>query len=488
MRIAPVYELVKSLSVAELKQLKRRSESPKSAYLTLLDIMKASPLKSEATFKARFSEVHPEINYAETKSYLYKFLLQHLTEIHHHYNPFTEINYSIATAEVLHSKGVHREAIKILNNAYLHAEAEGYHQLSVVALKRMKNITLGTSSVADIKKEFARIHQLETDASEKDAETREAMMLYSKMLMILEADGIKRKAAGNDFRKLMAHPIIKNRNQLKSVHARLVLFDLVTNYYQFSRQYEMLIHEYKSHIKAIAPRHITNPYYAYRYIFVLFNLISQLKDLNLNTSIYEKKLAEAPTPDVNSLNYKQLFILQTSLNAQSLHSNAETASVLTQLKTLLQKKWMDNKPIEKITLALTATQELFKAELYEAAADAAMLLWQEKSLEKMFGAVFTELRLFMLAALYEQKKYAEMEPAIRALKYDLKSGNYKGSIFHDVAALFQKLYKQPVNNNKAISILKKIAQKNKHPEESYFLFSGWPAKLEKKLLLKRNLK
>jgi hypothetical protein len=45
MRIAPVYELIKSLSDAELKALAKRSESPRSAYLTLLGIMQLSSEK-----------------------------------------------------------------------------------------------------------------------------------------------------------------------------------------------------------------------------------------------------------------------------------------------------------------------------------------------------------------------------------------------------------------------------------------------------------
>ncbi len=486
MRIAPVYELIKSLSDAELKALAKRSESPRSAYLTLLGIMQLSSRKDEAYFQSKFNELQPGVNYTETKSYLYKFLLRHLTEINHSYNPFTEINYSFVTAEILQAKGLPGEAVKILESAHERAEEEGYHQLSVVALKRMKNIVF-SNKVELRNKEYDRIQKMEQEAAAKDEESRQAMMLYSSSHAVFVAAHLSDKPLTAALEKIVRHPLIKNRKHIKSAHARLIVFDLITNYYKATGKRTLLIRECQEHIKAINPKQLTNPYYAYRYIFVLHNLINKMKEAGQNVAAYEKMLAAAPTPDQNCENYKQLFMLQTRLHAAYLKQQDTAAKVSSDLKALLQKEWIRSKPLERISVSFMAIAEFFKAEKYDLALNVIMPLWHDKKLENLFPLIYMELNMFLLAALYEQKEYAMMEPYIRGFKYSLNKNKYGKEVYSDVASLFVALYK-PANQHKALAVLQKIARTKNLPKDSYFLDNGWLAKLEKKLLLKRNLK
>lgn len=47
MRIAPVFELIKTLTAAEVKMLKQRAESPNAAFLSLLKIMVQAPTNED---------------------------------------------------------------------------------------------------------------------------------------------------------------------------------------------------------------------------------------------------------------------------------------------------------------------------------------------------------------------------------------------------------------------------------------------------------
>ncbi|MBK8658516.1 MAG: hypothetical protein IPN22_06500 [Bacteroidetes bacterium] len=189
MRRAPVYDLIKTLSTAEVKKMTKRCESADAAYGSLLRIMHGSAKKDEALFKKEFAAIHPQVDYTETKSYLYKFLLRHLTEWEHEQNVFTEVNYAFVTAELLLNRGLKQEAYTIFKSAKTKADEAGFYQLSIVALKRMQNICFSTSRTD---KDYALIHQLgleEADAREKDKAASISLQLYIRFLHLIEKHG-----------------------------------------------------------------------------------------------------------------------------------------------------------------------------------------------------------------------------------------------------------------------------------------------------------
>lgn len=485
MRIAPVYELVKSLSVTELKQLKQRCESPKSAYMTLLEILKASPYKSETTFKARFNDIHPEINYTETKSYLYKFLLRHLTEFSHEEMLITEINYSFATAEAVANRNLQNESLSIYKAAKQKADEVGFFLLSAVALKRMQNI-LFKSARTD--KDYLLLEKLahqEEAAIEKDRAASICMQLYVQFVRLVEKHGgPTTPAVLKQFQDIAEHPVIQQREKLPSKQARLIAFDLLTNYYRFTNQNEKFISISKQELKFYTMALLKDPYYAYRYVFMLHNLIGLLPPSRKRS--YQILLRKAPTPNENTRSYKHLFLLHSTLNESERLNEGLFKKLIADCIVELQKTWLHQKSKERMDLVFNLLKSLLTREEYSIAEQVIIPELNNKELEKALPTQYVGLRLFYLLILLEQRKFSLMDSPLRSLQYALQRSNTENKVAKELSQLLLILKRHASSNKIAASITKIENAVRQTPYFAYqgfglnvFIDSSWYQKLKK---------
>lgn len=436
MRIAPVYELVKTLTPGELKVMRRRSESAGAAFIGLLDVMAASADNNEADFKKQFAAKFKGVDYSETKSYLYKFLLRNLTAQQSDLNAFAQINYSFATAEMLFARGLADEAIATYRQADKQAQQEGFYQLSIVAIRRIKNLKLKTQRTANDYKEIRELHKREQEAIKMDGDVSEAMMLYTDFVQLIERyGGPVNKKVLSQFDKIAANPLIKNRASVKSLQARLVVFDLITNYYWLTDQIALFRNEYEKELKHYTPAVLKNPYYAYRNIFMLHNLANNYGHNHAKAKLYTQLLAKAPTPDKKTADYKRLFLLYTQLKSVNA-TDVTVQKTAAQVKAELEQPWLEGKHKERMSLLSHLLQMLIVRGEYVLAEQFLLPALNNKTLEENLPAEFTGLRLFYLVVLFEQKRFAEMEPFIRATRYALKTKGLESEVSVLVLGLF----------------------------------------------------
>ncbi len=446
MRIAPVFELIKTLSPGEVKMLKKRSESPNAAFIGLLEIMVGATNNSDAAFVKQFAQKFPDVNYSETKSYLYQYILRHLTEHSSHINTFAEINYRIVTAEVLHSRGLVKEAITVFKQASAAAAEAQYYQLNVVCLKRIKSITFKNAKTARDYTELKLLYEQEQAAIENDKVASDSFMLYAAFVELIEKYGgpVNEKVLA-EFEKIMAHPLVKRRAQLVSGHARLIVFDLVTNYYTLTNQNAAYVKEYKKELVRYKSALLKDPYYAYRNIFMLHNLCCEGEYLtDTEKKHYTQLLHKAPTPDKNSATYKRLFLLYVRMRALKGKEDDNLKKLLLDIKAELSMDWMRHKPKEKMNLISHLLQILTVFKMYGVAEDFIIPALNDKDFEEMLPSQFVGLRLFYLLVLYEQSRFAEMEPTIRGTRYMLRTKDIESEVSIDLLNLFTAL----MNNGK----------------------------------------
>lgn len=457
MRIAPVFDLVKTLTDGELKLLKKRAHDTDAAYLDLLRIFKNAVTNNEAVFKKQFAAKHPEINYTETKSYLYKFLLRVLTEIHHEQNVFTRINFQFVTADVLFQRGLAEEAYSIYKHCKTLAEEESFFLLSAVALKRMQNVRF---KLAKSDKEYALLDSLsvqETEAIEKDREASVCMHQYIRFVQLIEKyGGPTSQEVLQKFEAVAEHPVIKNYAHLRSKQARLISFDLLSNYYRFTGQRDAFTALSVKELKHYTSSLIKDSYYAYRYIFVLHNLINALPESAAKRK-YQKLLQNAPTPNANTADYKRLFLLHASLSQLAGLSATDYDKVLTATTTELSKSWLQQKPKERLDLVIHLVSNLVHRRVFDKAYDVLLPELNNKQLEKTLPAQYIGLRFFFLLILYEQKRFDQMESPLRGLNYALKKNSVKNMVAFALANLFMQLQK-----NKNNAQLKRTFQRVNH--------------------------
>lgn len=435
MRKAPVFELVKTLSPADLKMLRKRTESNTSAYIGLLDILVDAPKNNEVDFKKAFESTFKGVDYIETKSYLYKFLLRHLTSQEPGPNSFAQINYSFCTAEMLFSRGLTDEAISVYKQANKLALEEGFYQLSIVAIRRIKNLKLKTMRNARDYQEIKQLHEEEISALKNDRDVSEAMMLYTDFLQLTEKyGGPVNKTIAAQFEKLMQAPLVKNRAKVESKQARIILFDLVTNHYRLFGKEDLFTDEYREELQRYTAQLLRNPYYAYRYIFMLHNL-TVCKISAEELKMYSGMLAKAPTPDSKTGYYKQLFTLHARL-AGPVKSDVAINTLLKDVQLFLKDVRMADRPRERFNLLTGIVAFLLDYNYCEQAEEILVTALNDKQLEDVLQAEFVSLRLFYLATLFKLRKYDAMEPAIRATRYVLKTRGLENNVSVKVLALF----------------------------------------------------
>jgi hypothetical protein len=479
MRKAPVYELVKTLTTGEVKMLRKRSESAGAAYIGLLDILVAAPANNETETKSLFARQFNGIDYTETKSYLYKYLLRHLTAQEQPPNTFAQINYSFATAEMLFSRGLTDEAVSVFKQANKLAQHEGFYQLSVVAIRRIKNLKLKTMRTSRDYEEIQQLHEQEKTALKNDSDVSEAMMLYTAFLQLTEKYGgpVNKKVTAR-YQSLMQHPLVKQRQQVQSQQAGIILFDMVTNYYRLFGQNDLCLKEYRTELARYTPALLKNPYYAYRNIFMLHNLTGSFAT-GKDVQKYSQLLSKAPTPDAKTVYYKQLFMLHARLNGPVAPTPVVTR-LMADVKRQLADGRMAERTREKLNLYTNTLQYLLACRQYGFAEDMVLPALNDKELEETLPAEFNSLRLFYLAVLYSLEKYDAMEPVNRATRYALKARGLENEVSLQVLNLFGALMRNKGTGKLQPVIQKLKAMLNDVPNYSYqqwgihaFLESVW---------------
>lgn len=451
MRIAPVYELITTLTPGEVKMLRHRSGSPKAAFIGLLNIMLSVQKNDEPFFKEQFAQQFKGIDYTETKSYLYKYILRHLTGAEPQPNTFAQINYSFATAEMLLVRGLISEALTIFKQANKLAQQEGFYQLSVVAIRRIKNVKLKTKRTQRDYEEIQELHEQEKFALKNDSDVSEAMMLYTNFIELIEKYGgpVNDKVL-NQFEKIVKHPLIVNRATIYSPQARLIIFDLITNYYWLTQQTDLFTREYKAELVRYKPNLLKDPYYAYRNLFMLHNLSGSSAVIKTEAKKYTDLLAKAPTPDKKTTAYKQLFMLHARLR-MPLKNDEQLKKLLADISSELKQPWLAGKDKERMNLLSQTLQVLIAQQKYTQAEMFLIPSLNDKAIEENLPAEFTGLRLLYLVVLFEQKRFAEMEPAIRAAKYALKTRGLESQVSTQLLAYFAALMRNaPAAKLKAI--------------------------------------
>lgn len=485
MRIAPVFELIKTLTAAEVKMLKQRAESPNAAFLSLLKIMVQAPTNDEAGFKTSFKKNHPDTDYTETKSYLYYYILQHLTERSNKLNDFTAINYNFVTAEMLTKRGLVKEAISVLKNTDEHAAREDYHQLRIVALKRLQRLQFLTIKTDTDYKLLEHLHKQEIEQLKLEEAASHCFILYTRFVKLIERYGgpINEKTE-KQFTDIINNPFIQNYRQYKSQQIQTICFDLVTNHYFLVNDTINQSKEYLIELKRLSATNLKNPYNAYRYLFVLFNLIGITKSKALSKK-YAELLKKAQAPDENTRRYKELFLLQrefTVVTPANLHSLLETFNIFK------QSAWLLNKDKERMSLHLTVVKVLTVLKKYRECEEICSTIINNRELEKVLPAHFIAIRLFYLVALLEQKKYDQMEPVLRSVKYFSQNKQLKNEVTNALLVLLQRLSNTSnlAKQKQALHAVRKAIAGTKHFQYvqfglNEFIDSGWLSNCEKKL-------
>jgi hypothetical protein len=436
MRIAPVFELIKTLSPAEIKMLKQRAQSGDVAFLALLKIMANAESKSDSVFKSEFEKLHKEVDYTETKSYLYYYILQHLTERSSKANDFSSICYDFVTAEMLGRRGLVKEAINILQNSDEIAAREDYHQLRVVALKRLLRLKFITTKTDSDYKQLEELHKAEMEQLELEKVSARAFILYARFVRLIERHGGPvNEQVEKQFLQIVNDEVVKNYRAYNSVQVRTICFDLLTNYYYLVNDLTSQRKEYIAEVKRLQKSNLKNPYNAYRYLFILFNLVGIVRS-GKESELYVALLKSAPSPDENTRRYKELFILQ---HAFARLKPDEADARLKELKNAVKAPWLANKEKELMSMMLLAIRALIILGQFKNAEELITGLVNNRETEKVLPAHFIGVRLFHLIVLYELNRFDEIEPVIRSLSYFSKAKELKSDVVSALLTLFQKL-------------------------------------------------
>lgn len=485
MRIAPVFELIKTLSTAEIKMLKQRAQSGEVAFLALLKIMANAENKNDSAFKSEFEKLHKKVDYTETKSYLYYYILQHLTERSSKVNDFSAICYDFVTAEMLSRRGLVKEAVNVLQNSDEIASREDYHQLRVVALKRLLRIKfVSTKTDADYK-QLEELHKAEMEQLEMEKVSARAFILYARFVKLIERHGGPvNEQVEEQFAQIVNDEVVRNYRRYNSVQVRTICFDLLTNYYYLINDVPSQRREYIAELKRLQKGNLKNPYNAYRYLFILFNLVGVVR-AGKESDAYAALLKGAPTPDENTRRYKELFILQHAF--ARLKPN-ETDARFKELKSAVNAPWLANKEKERMSLMLSAIKALITLGKFENAEGLITGLVNNREAEKVLPAHFIGVRFFHLVVLYELNRFDEMEPVIRSVNYFAKARGLKSEVVSSLLGLFKRLGSNTTNAKKiqALSKVLKTVTTTKHFQYvqsglSEFIASKWLQYCEQKL-------
>ncbi|MBK8658515.1 MAG: hypothetical protein IPN22_06495 [Bacteroidetes bacterium] len=140
----------------------------------------------------------------------------------------------------------------------------------------------------------------------------------------------------------MKHTVVQQRDEVTSKQARLITFDLLTNYYRLTNQYKQLVAISKKELVHYTPALLKDPYYAYRYIFMLHNLIGTLPH-SAERKKYYTLLERAPTPNETTLHYKRLFLLHKAQGEAARMSEQDFSKLYAQTDAELKHSWLQQK-------------------------------------------------------------------------------------------------------------------------------------------------
>jgi hypothetical protein len=457
MKVIPILKLIKSLSLQELHSLRKKSTHRQAAYIALLDMYYQTETKDEPKVKDQFKSQFPKVDFSETKSFLYKFILKGLTELNAKQTLLSSLYFDMISVDVLRARGLNSEALSMLKQVGNMAKKENYDLMQASALRAQKLMGLQQANTINEYHLLEHIHQEEMDALARYKEYSEALILYAKLMPILhKGTPFDDPIVAQLLRLLVKHPLVKRRNKLASSNASIVMFDFITNYYVFIGRDDLAQKACKDWIDSFRDLSGATDYMMYRYIFTLYNITS-LATTKRDVVFYADKLKSLTPSSFENKMYQKLFSYELSM-VSAMGWSIDTKLDWVELNKFALSDFLHQKQSYKLKfLKIAAAYGLAKGELESVEKFCNQILGVSAN-DKHFTLSTIDARLIYLALLFEQKRYSEMSSQLRTLNYYSVNNKMKNSLA-SVLKLFKILSEGNVKIMPKIkdTLLEKIA-------------------------------
>jgi len=427
MKVIPILKLVKSMTPHELHLLRKKSSHRQAAYIGLLDMYSQTDIKSESKVKALFQAQFPLVDFSETKSFLYKFLLKGLTELNAQQSVFSSLYFDLITVDVLKARGLNVEANGLLKQIGNTAKKENYDLIYASSLRAQKLIQLKLANTAKDYTALELIHQEEKNALVREEEYAEALILYARLMPLLH-QGVPHDSpvVVRQLQQLMKHPLVKNRHSLTSQNARLVMFDFMTNYYVFVGRDDLAHKACKDWVDNVVDLSNAIDYMIYRYIFTVHNLAT-MASTKRELQRYADKLKKVRPAGFDNVMYQKLFSYELDMDL-AMRWKANLALDWRELEAFSQSDFLKNKrSYQLMFLRVAAACGLAKGQLGYCENFCIQIL-RESSNDKHYTVSAIDARLIYLALLFEQQRYVEMSSQLRTLVYYAAKNKIKSKL------------------------------------------------------------
>lgn len=151
-----IHELIHSLTKAEQRYVKLHAgfQQGEKAYMRLFDAIAAQPIYDESALKRTWQDEKFVRNFSMAKQYLYEHIIDALKNYGAYKDAESELTDMIEEFKILESKGLHRQAERVLNKARRYAEEnDAFLRLYYITTREYVNAVYSSDDLSGVRLE-----------------------------------------------------------------------------------------------------------------------------------------------------------------------------------------------------------------------------------------------------------------------------------------------------------------------------------------------
>ncbi len=244
-----LYQLIKSLDKNEKGYFKKygqmHASSGESNYLKLFDAMDALEEYDEDKLLKKFRKEKFVKQLSVAKNYLYDLVLKSLRSYQSRNSQLAKLNAWIENTDVLFSKGLYQQGLKMLEKAKEWAIITDDPLKQIEALTMERKYIIGYKS-NQAEEQIDQLLELSRAAIQHLGDQTELRTLSAKILWVVKKEFMARSEEKiQEVEKIISHPLMKNESERKGFY-QLLSFYNSWNFYHFVRGETEQAFEYMS--------------------------------------------------------------------------------------------------------------------------------------------------------------------------------------------------------------------------------------------------
>lgn len=272
-----LFNLIKSMTMSEKRYFSLFSErhviGSQNKYLTLFNAIEDAKIDDDTALINKLESLGVTCNFiAADKSYLYKLLLKCLSDFHSSKTENLKIKELLIAVEVLFSKGLYDDCVKLIHRAEKLADNCEANALMLDILtwkKRSVGYSQGVVKAQEVNNEIttylSRINNLKTITD----------LYYESYLLRFREEKSDLSATRTQFEELMRHPMLQDESNASTLTAK-VLYLLIFAHYYYTIDDNAKEHEYLERVIALIDQ---SGFYATEYPLDYVSIFNRLLDL-----------------------------------------------------------------------------------------------------------------------------------------------------------------------------------------------------------------